>query len=381
MKITEVRTHVLSTPLEEPFAFSMGWVTRRGAMLVELVTDEGITGWGESLCHGLQPPEIAAAVVNSALAPVVIGQDPFDVDPLWERMYNLTRPYGQKGAVPNAIAAIDIAIWDCIGRALGKPVHKLLGGAYRTHVRPYATGFYRVEGKSYPAEAVAEARRHIANGFSAMKLKVGFGVEEDIDYILGVRDGIGPGPKLMIDANHAYNVGAARRILRAIEKADIHWFEEPISPEDIDGYCELKNLTSIYLAAGENEFTKIGFRDWIARRAVDILQPDLCSAGGFTECRKISALAQAWHMALIPHVWGSGIGLAASLQFIATIPPAPLALKPIEPMLEFDRSSHPFRQDLIFGAIKMADGMVRVPDGPGIGVDVNREVIERYEQK
>ena len=381
MKITEVRTHVLSTPLEEPFAFSMGWVTRRSAMVVELLTDEGITGWGESLCHGLQPPEIAAAIVQSALAPIVIGQDPFDVDVLWERMYNLTRPFGQKGAVPNAIAGVDIAIWDCLGRALGKPVHKLLGGAYRTHVQPYATGFYRVAGKSYPAEAVAEARRHVANGFAAMKLKIGFGVEEDIDYILAVREGIGPGPKLMLDANHAYNLGAARRILRAVETAGIHWFEEPISPEDIDGYCELKNLTGIYLAAGENEFTKIGFRDWIARRAVDILQPDLCSAGGFTECRKISALAQAWHMALIPHVWGSGIGLAASLQFLATIPPAPLALKPIEPMLEFDQSSHSFRQDLIYGAIRMEDGMVRVPDGPGIGVEVNRDVIERYEQK
>ena len=167
----------------------------------------------------------------------------------------------------------------------------------------------------------------------------------------------------MVDANHAYNVGAARRILKAIEPAGIHWFEEPISPEDIDGYRELKNLTSIYLAAGENEFTKIGFREWISRRAVDILQPDLCSAGGFTECRKISALAQAWHMPLIPHVWASGIGLAASLQFLATLPPAPLALNPIEPMLEYDQSSHPFRQDLIFGAITMQDGKVQIP-GP-----------------
>ena len=148
--------------------------------------------------------------------------------------------------------------------------------------------------------------------------------------------------------------------------------------EDIAGYKELKNLTDIYLAAGENEFTKFGFRDWISQRAVDILQPDLCSAGGFTECRKISALAQAWHMPVVPHVWASGIGLAASLQFIATLPPAPLALHPIEPMLEYDQSAHPFRQDLIFGAIQMQDGMVRVPDGPGLGIEVDRTVLERY---
>jgi D-galactarolactone cycloisomerase len=381
MKVTDVITHVLSTPLAEPFAFSMGWVHRRSTMIVEITTDTGVTGWGESLCHGLQPPEIAATIVETALKPIVLGQDPFDVDVLWERMYNLTRPFGQKGAVPNAISAVDIALWDCLGRSLRMPVHKLLGGAYRTHVQPYATGFYRTKGKSYPADAIEEAKRHVGNGFTAMKLKTGFGVEEDIDYIFAVRQGIGVGPKLMIDANHAYNVASARRILKAIEPAAIHWFEEPISPEDIDGYRELKGLTSIYLAAGENEFTKFGFRDWIAKRAVDILQPDLCSAGGFTECRKIAALAQAWHTMLIPHVWASGIGLAASLQFLATIPPSPLALKPIEPMLEYDQSSHPFRQDLIFGAIGMVDGRVQIPTGPGLGVEINRDVIETYQQK
>jgi D-galactarolactone cycloisomerase len=381
MKIADIKTYVLKTPLEEPFAFAMGWVQQRGTMIVEVITDDGISGWGESLCHGLQPPEIAQTIVEVALKPILIGQDPFDVDVLWERMYNLTRPFGQKGAVPNAMASVDIAIWDCLGRALGKPVHKLLGGAYRTEVQPYATGFYRVEGKSYPQDAIEEARRHIARGFTAMKLKIGFGVEEDIEYVRAVREAIGPGPKLMVDANHAYSVSAARRILRAIEPFDIHWFEEPISPEDIDGYRELKTLTSIYLAAGENEFTKLGFREWVSKRAVDILQPDLCSAGGFTECRKISVLAQAWHMMLIPHVWGSGIGLAASLQFLATVPPAPLALKPIEPMLEYDQSSHPFRQDLIFDAISMRAGKVPVPTGPGLGIEVNREIIERYRQR
>ena len=378
MRILDLKTHVLSTPLDEKFAFSMGWVDRRSTMIVELVTDDGVTGWGETLCHGLQPPEIAATIVQTALRPVVVGADPFDVDVLWERMYNRTRPFGQKGAVPNAISAVDIAIWDCLGHALNKPVHKLLGGAYRTEVQPYATGFYRVRSGSYPADAVAEARRHIDGGFSAMKLKIGFGVEQDIAYVKSVRDSIGPEIRLMVDANHAYDVGAARRILKAIEAERIHWFEEPISPEDIDGYKELKNLTDIYLAAGENEFTKIGFREWISRRAVDIVQPDLCSAGGFTECRKIAALAQAWHMPLIPHVWGSGIGLAASLQFLATLPPAPLALHPVEPMLEYDQSAHPFRQDLIFGAIAMKGGVVPIPDGPGLGIEVDREVLERY---
>ena len=174
MKIVDLKTHVLSTPLSEPFAFSMGWVSKRSAVIVELMTDEGVTGWGEALCHGLQPPEIAATIVQTALKPIVMGQDPFDVDMLWERMYNLTRPFGQKGAVPNAISAVDIAIWDCMGRALGMPIHKLLGGAYRTTVQPYATGFYRSK-KGIPRDdAIVEAKRHLKSGFTAMKLKIGW---------------------------------------------------------------------------------------------------------------------------------------------------------------------------------------------------------------
>ena len=228
MKIVDLKTHVLTSSLETPFSFSMGWVSQRSTMLVEVITDEGVVGWGESLCHGLQPPEISASIVNTALKPIVIGADPFDVDVLWERMYNLTRPFGQKGAVPNAISAVDIALWDCMGRSLNMPVHKLLGGAYRTVVEPYATGFYRIKDGQYPADGIDEARLHLSRGFKAIKLKIGFGVEEDIDYVLKIRDAIGPDVKIMVDANHAYNVGSARRILKGIEKANIYWFEEPI---------------------------------------------------------------------------------------------------------------------------------------------------------
>ena len=140
----------------------------------------------------------------------------------------------------------------------------------------------------------------------------------------------------------------------------------------------MRNLTATYVAAGENLFGKIGYRRWVSEAALDILQPDLCSSGGFTECKKIAAMAQAWNTAVVPHVWGSGIGLAASLQFIATLPPSPLSLNPEEPMLEYDRSSHPFREDLIGGAVSTVNGKVPVPQEPGIGVEVDREVLERY---
>jgi D-galactarolactone cycloisomerase len=364
---------VLSTPLDQPFAFSQGWVKKRSTMIVEIVTDEGITGWGESLCHGLQPPEIAAAFVKFKFKPLLIGRDPFDVEVLWEEMYNHTRPFGG-GAAVNAISGVDIALWDIMGRALNQPIHKLIGGAFRSEVTPYATGFYRVEGKQYPREAVEEAKRHLAKGFKAFKLKTGFGVETDLEYLYAVR----PEVRIMMDANCAYNAATARRILLESQDAKIHFFEEALAPEDLEGYCQLRNLTSTYIAAGENIFGKIGYRHWITQGALDILQPDFCSSGGFTECKKIAAMAQAFNTMLIPHVWGSGIGLAASLQFIASIPPAPLSMNPEEPMLEYDQSAHPFREDLIYHAILMVDGKIKIPTEPGIGVKVNRDIIQQY---
>ncbi len=378
MKIIDIIPHVLSTPLKQPFAFSQGWVERRSSMIVEIVTDEGVTGWGESLCHGLQPPEIAASFVEFCFKPLLLGRDPFDVEVLWEEMYNRTRPFGQAGAAVNAISGVDIALWDVIGRSLGKPIHQLIGGAFRSEVVPYATGFYRIAGERYPQAAIEEAKRHLAAGFGAFKLKTGFGVLRDIEYVHAVRQAVGPEVCIMMDANCAYNASTARRILLECESARIHFFEEPLAPENIEGYRELKNLTATYLACGENVFGKIGYRDWISTGAADIMQPDLMSSGGFTECKKIAALAQAWGVMLIPHVWGSGIGLAASLQFIASLPPAPLSLHPEEPMLEYDQSAHPFREDLIFNAIAMRDGRVPIPQKPGIGVEVNRDVIEQY---
>lgn len=379
MKIIDVKTHVLSKDLDEPFAYSQCWVYNRVAMIVEITTDEGITGWGEAIHHGGQPPELTAAVVEHSLKSIILGKNPFDVEVLWETMYNATRPFGQKGVVLYGISAVDIALWDIIGKALNKPVHQLLGGAFRKEIEAYATGFYRRKNGSYPKEVVEEALRHKENGFKGMKVKTGFGIKEDIEDMVAIREAVGDDIKLMMDANCAYSVPSARRIIKELEHVKLHWFEEPIPPEDIDGYCELKNLSSMYIAAGEGETSKIGFRDWISRKAVDILQPDLGSAGGFTECKKIAAISQAWQVTVNPHVWGTGIGLAAAVQYIATLPATPLALNPIEPMLEYDQSSHPFRQDLINGALNLnSRGKVEVPDQPGIGIEIDRSVIEKY---
>lgn len=378
MKIKKIKTHALSAPVKEPFYCAEGWYFSRNALIVELESDDGVIGWGEAMCHGSQSPLLAKVLIDNVLAPFVLGKDLFDVEVIWEGMYNLTQPYGRKGIAVNAISGIDTAIWDCLARTLNVPIYKLLGGAWRTDITPYATGFFRTKKGKYPDDAIDEALAFVDKGFNCMKIKIGFGIEEDMKLLRAIRKAVGPEVKLMVDANCAYNASSARKFLKAVEDLDIFWFEEPIPPDDVEGYRTLKNLTGTYIATGECEFSKHGFRDLINRDAADILQPDVCFSGGFTECRKISALAQAHHVMVVPHAWGSGISLAAALQFVATLPPCPMTFNPIEPLLEFDLSSHPYRQELILGGIRQKGMKVEIPSGPGIGVQVNRKIIEKF---
>jgi D-galactarolactone cycloisomerase len=294
-------------------------------------------------------------------------------------MTNRVRDFGAKGAVVGGISAIDIALWDIVGQSVGKPVHQLLGGAFRTTVRPYATGFYRVEGRTYPDALVEEAAGHVDAGFTAMKIKIGFGFEEDLRAVAAIREGVGPGVRLMLDANHAYDVGTARRLIAELEPHDIYWLEEPIPPEDIDGYVHLRATgPDLLLASGENEYSRSGFWPWLQRGALDIVQPDIAIAGGITGLSQITTIALAAGVRVNPHVWGTAISLVASLHFIATIPPLPISRAAEEPMLEYDRSSHPFRRELIADAPELADGRVAVPTGPGLGIEVDRSVLERF---
>ena len=381
MKITDVRAHVLRSPLEQPFAFSQGWVTSRGATLVEVTTDAGLTGWGEALCQGLQPPEIAAAAITSALRPLLLGANPFEPEVLWHRMYHQTRDYGLKGAVIGAISGVDIALWDLCGKARGEPVASLLGGMFRDKVQAYATGFYRIHGQGEAARLAAEAAQRHAEGFRAMKFKLGFGVDDDLAVMHAIREATsGLAYEAMIDTNHAYGVAEAIRLGRGIEAQGwkLRWYEEPVTQEDLDGYGEVRRALATPIAGGENEFTLFGFRELFARRAVDIAQPDICAAGGFTGCRHIVALAHAHGVQVNPHVWGSAVGQAASLQLIAAIPPAHHSLFAAQPLLEFDMSSHPFRERLTDRPLRQKDGWVEVPRRPGLGIEVSLDVVKQY---
>ncbi len=378
MRIKNITAHVLQAPVAKPYKSSQGWIRVRSAVIVEVECDNGIIGFGECLCHGQQPPQLAAAFIEHCFAPRAIGRDIFDVEVLWEDLYNLARPYGQQGVAVNALSGLDIAVWDAIGKELGQPVCNLIGGKFRTRVKAYATGFFRKEDGNYPEDSVKEALGYVERGFLGMKLKTGFGVREDIALVRAVRAAIGPDIMLMTDSNCAYNLSSARRIVLELEPEKVDFFEELLPPEDINGYIQLRNLTSAFIAAGENIFGKIAFKDWVKAGALDIYQPDLCSCGGFTECKKMAALAQAWNTMIIPHAWGSGVGLAASLQFIASLPPTPVTMHSDEMLLEFDQSSHPFRLDLIRDGVEYQDGYVKVPMAPGIGVEPDRKVIETY---
>ena len=374
MMITAVRTHVLKAALSQPFAYLRAWYDTRTAMVVEIETDEGLIGWGE--CYG--PARITAAVVQS-VAPWLIGHDPLRTEFLWQMIYARLRDHGQKGAVIQGLSGIDIALWDIKGKHFGVPVHRLLGGPLRSEVQAYATGLYRRKSGDPLRYLAEEAAGYVADGFKAVKLKVGFGVEEDVAVTRAVREAIGPDIALMVDANHAYDAVAAIRLGRMIEADNIGWFDEPVPPEDVAGYRAVKAAISIPIAGGECEFTRFGFRDILALRAIDIIQPDTCAAGGLSECKKIADMAEAFGVRYNPHVWGTGIAIAASLQLLAVLPShTPPSLAPVAPMLEFDRTEHPIRQSLLVQPIEHTKGVVRVPDAPGLGIEVDRETLARF---
>jgi D-galactarolactone cycloisomerase len=318
-------------------------------------------------------------VIESALKPLVLGADPLDIEVLWHRMYHATRDYGRKGSVIAGISAIDIALWDLAGKAHRVPVHKLLGGAFRTRVQAYATGFYRIRGQGEASRLAQEAIAHHEAGFRAMKVKLGYGIADDLAVMDAVGRAIeGRGVTLMVDTNHAYGVGDAVRLGRALAPYGLRWYEEPVAPEHVAGYREVRSRCTMPIAGGENEHTLYGFRDFLAAGAVDIAQPDIGSVGGFTACRHVVALAQAHGVQVNPHVWGSAVAQAASLQLIAAVPVAHHSVFADEPIFEYDRSSHPFRQSLVAEPIVQRDGWLEVPTRPGLGVEIVREVLERY---
>ena len=379
IKIIDVTVHVIKSKLDKPFAFSQGWVNERSATLIEIKTNEGIAGWGEAFCQGLEPPEISAAVIENALKPILLEQCPLDIEVLWHKMYSTTRDYGRKGSVISAISAVDIALWDIAGKYYNEPIHQLLGGAFRNKIKPYATGFYRLKGKGEANRLAEEAISHYENGFDHMKVKLGFGIEDDLKCMESIYSALkNKNVTLMIDTNHAYGRSEALLLGKQLEGYRLRWYEEPVVPEDINGYSELKSKLNIPIAGGENEHTLFGFKSLFENNAVDIAQPDIGSCGGITGAKQIINLAHSFGVEVNPHVWGSAIAQAASIQVIASIPVTHFSIFAREPILEYDQSSHPFRRELLTSPIELVNGMINVPKGKGLGIDINLNTIKKY---
>mgnify|MGYP001294737611 CR=1 FL=1 len=372
-RIADVRTHVLEAPLTEPFHWSFNGTSVRQACIVEIVAEDGTVGWGE--CFG--PATLNAAIVH-AYGARLVGRDALATELLWEDLYSAYRDQGQKGLAISALSGVDIALWDLKGKHFGVPVHRLMGGPVRTSVRAYATGTYRVDHGDPLEYIVDEVAGYAAQGFHAAKVKIGFDVEADLALVRAIRRKVGPRFGLMVDANHGFDVVDAVAFGRGAAELRIDWFEEPVIPEDLDAYAEVRRAQPIPVAGGECEFTRLGFRNVFSRAAMDIVQPDTCAAGGLSECKKIADMAMAYGVRYIPHVWGTGIALAASLQLLAVLPHTPLRRTPWEPILEFDRSEHPFRQAVLRSPLEHEAGVVRIPTGPGLGIEVDREALARH---
>lgn len=384
MQITGIKSHVLQYDLEEELGYSQQYYAKRTAHLVEVTTDEGVTGWGE--CFGGGPVAFAnKTIVERVIAPLVVGMDPHDREVIWHKVYNLLRDHGQKGMPIQALSGVDIALWDIAGKVCNRPVYQLLGGAFRDRIEVYGYGMMLQRKNDLIHRFAEESAAIKAAGFKSMKMKIGLGPKTDIALVESVRNAIGDDTGLMVDANHAYTTREAISLGRKMEELGVYWFEEPVAPEDYAGYRDLCEALDMNVAGGEAEFTRWGFRDLIVGRCVDILQPEVCGLGGITEYQKVLALAQAHFVPVINHVWGSAVAIGTNLHLLAALPDFPGAAHPVQPMLEYDTTPNRFREELlkeplqIREKVKAGGGSVALPEGPGLGVDPDPDFIKHFE--
>jgi len=369
MKVEAVITHVIADTLDVPFGMSQWHWKSRSSCIVEITTDDGITGWGE--CFG--PAEANATLIESVFAPLLVGCDPGESVELWHRMYNKNREWGRKGISVSAISGIEIALLDIAGKALGVPISRLLGGRRVDTVRSYASAFY-YDGV-WAGDIEGEAAALLELGYSDFKMKVGADLSADTERVHRVRAALGPDAHLAADANRGFTTAEAKRFLRETEAAGLWFFEEPVLPEDLQGYREIRAMSPVPIAAGESEFTRWGFRELIETRAVDILQPDVTACGGIREALLIAGMASAHAIPTLPHVWGSSVSIAAGLQVITALSAVTPSMGRKAIVVELDQAPNPFRNGL--AGIETGP-TIQVPDGPGLGIEIDRDLLNRY---
>ena len=387
MKITEIRTRVVrwrgkTVPLPPHFCTnpmdllelpeaSMRTFTFHGWLVVEVFTDDGHVGLGNAALA----PQATKQVIDLYLKPLLIGQDPWDIERLWQHMYRKTMAFGRKGIGMVAISALDIALWDLLGKSAKQPVYRLLGGRTKTRIPVYASRLYTTE----LGELAAEAKRYKDEGYQAMKLRFGWGpadgargMQRNIELVRTVREAIGDGVDLMADAYMGWTLDYAKRMLPLLEPFHLRWLEEPVIPDDIHGYAELKSYGRIPIAGGEHEFTLSGFRDLLEARALDYIQFDTNRVGGITQARKIAALAEAYSVPVIPHA-----GQMHNYHVVMASLNSPMA--EYFPIVDVEVGNELFWY-IFDGEPRANGGYINLDDNtPGLGLTINEAGLEKFE--
>jgi len=371
MKIARLQTHVLEARVGRPIQFGVGPYGAFTATLVELTTDDGITGIGE--CIARKAPRTLDVVLRDLLWPVIEGKDPRDAGGLHDAMFALLRPWGHyRGFVQEAMSGIDQALWDIVAQAQGVPLYKALGGAGRLAVPVYASKVYTDTIERMAAEAAAK----VAEGHVAIKIQLGRsaqfgGVRSDVEVARAIRDAIGPDVEMGADVNSAYDAATAIKVCHEIAKYDLAFIEEPVYPDDIDGYELIRRSQPIPVAGGESEFGLFGFRELLARRALDIVQPDVARIGGFTAAMRLGALVVAHNVKYAPHTgFSCGVAQLASLHLAAAVPNLW--------RVEFMFIDNPLREIFVEPFPQPADGMLTLPTTPGMGLALDREKLDEF---
>lgn len=354
------------------YGMSKSLATARATTLVRLRLDDGTEGIGEA--WGM--PQVNLAYLP-LLKSYLVGVNVLDVEHVYAQMLAKHYHFGTQGPLIWCVSGIDMAAKDAAGKRLGQPVHRLIGGKQAAHVHVYASGGYLTENSAADFEPQIAAMAKA--GHRTVKIKIGVSPASDEERVAIARRMLGPDVDIMVDINSNYTLDLARESITRLAPYGIGWVEEPLSPEDLSGYEILQRWSPVPIATGEALYTAFGFKRLIDRRAVDIVQPDLSLCGGFWQGRQIAQLAMLDHLRLSPHVWGSGVGLAAAVHFVASLPVYPHAGNVPRPTLvEYDLGTNPLRDTILKNPLKPVDGLITVPDAPGLGIEIDWDAVERH---
>ncbi|MBO9732697.1 MAG: mandelate racemase/muconate lactonizing enzyme family protein [Chitinophaga sp.] len=387
MKIANVEAFWLRCPVpkEKQHTSDYGLLANFDMTLVVVTTEDGLQGFGEAKA-AVGSSGVCASIVNcieNELKPILLGKPVKDITRCWEEMYNGTRDHyalsrgrkfpvlGRRGLMISAMSGIDTALWDLKGKMLNVPVMDLLGGACRDTMPAYASG-----GWADAANIGAQLTGYTSKGFRGVKMRVGImdnTVQNSIERVKAARAALGPDIKLMADAHGTFSVPEAKQFCRGVRDCNLHWFEEPINPDNRIGTAEVRAATDIPIAAGESEYTSFDIRELVDIRAIDIIQPDAAIIGGISEAARVSHMAGIHQLELAPHCWGSGFSFMAGLNVAFASPSATI--------IEFSLGGNPMMHDLINEKITVTDGVIVAPTAPGLGVSPNWSFVREFTQK